>query len=87
MSLEVSADLILTAALWPPESAQPITETSTRDVPRSIGQPTCKELRVYVGYVDKWWEPGCLTTLWAPMASFMDRFISHTHMCVCEFIS
>jgi hypothetical protein len=40
--LDFSTDLILLAALWPLGSTQPLTEMSTRNVPRGKGRPARK---------------------------------------------
>jgi hypothetical protein len=77
MSLDFSIDLILPAALWALGSTQPLTEMSTRNLPRGNGRQARKAGNLTVTcepIVQKMWELRRLTTLWASMAWYRDSF-------------
>jgi hypothetical protein len=78
-SLDFSIYLILPAL----GSTQPLTEMSTRNLPRGKGRPARwadNLTAVCEPNVYKMWDPRRLTTLWVPTACYRDSFTFFYHI-------
>jgi hypothetical protein len=76
-SLDFSIYLILPAALWPWGSTPPLTEMSTRNLPRGKGRSAHKAenlTAICEPAVYKMWQLRHLTTVWAFTACYRDSF-------------
>jgi hypothetical protein len=59
------------------ESIQPLTEMSTRNLPRGRGRPAREAhnlTAIWGSIIYKLWEPWRLTNLWASTVCYMDSF-------------
>jgi hypothetical protein len=66
-------------------STQPLTEMSTRNLPRGKGRPARKAdlTAICEPIVQKMWEPQHLTTIWASTACYRDTFTFLLYTAVC----
>jgi hypothetical protein len=68
-------------------STQPLTEMSTRNIPRGAGRPARKAddlTAVCEPIVYKMWEPQHLTTLWVSTAGYRDTFTFFIYYIFCN---